>query len=87
MEIHFCQTAEEFENYIQSCLEKKEFVRIQFYNEINAFFTEHTLLKNWDIETKEVSLMNDTIIPLKKIVRINEFAAVGYNQEYFHCDC
>ena len=87
MEMHFSKTHSEFEQYIITCIQEKEFVRIQFYNDINAFFSEQTLLKNWNDTTKELTLQNDEIVPLSKIVRINETAAVGYDQAYFKCDC
>ncbi len=87
MQMTFSQTDQEFKDYITECISKNEFVRIQFYDEIFAFFTEQTLLKNWDKENEILILENDTKIAFKKIVRINEVVARGYDQEYFKCDC
>ena len=83
----FSQTDQEFKKYIIKCISKDEFVRIQFYDEIFAFFTKQTLLKNWDQETEVLTLQDNTEITFNKIVRINEVAAKGYDQEYFKCDC
>lgn len=87
MQMTFSKTDKEFQDYILECISKNEFVRIQFYDEINAFFTEQTLLKDWDPNSEILTLQNDTQVAFKKIIRINETAGKGYDQEYFKCDC
>ncbi len=87
MEMHFCQTNEEMVEFIQQWIKEGSFVRLQFYDEIKAFHTKSTILKNWNKEEKKLTLNDEQIIDLKNIVRINEVASPGYDQAYFKCDC
>ena len=79
----------DFHSVLEDLATRGAFSRIQYYSDINEFITAQAIIK--DLYTKEkeefMVLSNGDIIRLDRIVRVNDHAAPGYDEEYFKCDC
>ena len=79
------------ENYLkilEEAVEQHDFVRLQYFSEINEFLTKNQVAKK--IINKDnadyLVLGNGEEVRLDRIVRFNNNPAPGYDENYFKCD-
>jgi Rho-binding antiterminator len=78
----------DFLDKLQEAVKFQDFIRLQYFSDINEFITltqvaKEIIIKN---EAKFLRLSNGEEIRLDKIVRVNEYPAPGYNEDFFKCD-
>ncbi|WP_187261920.1 hypothetical protein [Pontibacter beigongshangensis] len=84
------KTAEqqEFRTTLEELVRQKAYVRVQYYSDINEFFSVKALLKT--IATRNgqeyLELATGLEVPVSKLVRIADKPAPGYDTDYFKCD-
>ncbi|MCC9165486.1 hypothetical protein [Pontibacter harenae] len=77
-----------FHEELKALAAKRAAARIQFFSDINEFFTRHATLKELVTKEEEEYLVLTTgeEIRLDRIARIDDKPAPGYDEVYFKCD-
>ena len=85
------ETTQEIQAYralLEELVEQHAYMRVQYYSEINEFFSVKGLMKA--IVTKAgqdyLVLATGLEIPISQIVRVGDKPAPGYDTDYFKCD-
>ncbi|CAN5462103.1 hypothetical protein BH23BAC1_BH23BAC1_02800 [soil metagenome] len=73
---------------IEDVAKQNEFIRLQYYTEINEFLTTNQVAKIIIYKHGAYYLLlgNGEEVRLDRIVRVNDKPAPGYDESFFKCD-
>ena len=79
-----------FREYLLAVVKNRTYVKIQYFTDLHEFITTMTVAKGLDTSSDGESILlgSGEIVPVDRIVRINEQVAPGYQGIMdFTCDC
>ncbi len=88
MENTYKPISREYYSTLQTMVQEQEYLRVQYYTDINEFISTRALLKGIvkkdDVEYLQFA--NGEAVRLDRLVRVGSHAAPGYDEGYFKCD-